>query len=145
MEIPISPLRSGTIIKIYNSNRGQDYVLLGKSKAQNKIVMVKNSAITNEGKLFKQTKLYFLDMESMFQTTDPFYFVPKVKRVVGHRSFVDVKKETLSALLSSSGSFYTKQSMEDLIKIINSFETLRLKDEVYPPIDTPDINKVVKY
>lgn len=144
MELQVSPLTSGTIIKVYNSNRGQDYVVLGQSKREGKLVLAKNNAITNDGTLFKQTKLYTLDIVALFKETDPFYFVPKVRRVVGHRSLSEIKKTDLSNL-SLKAEWYAGLGLEKLNDIIESFELLKIRDEVYPPIDTPDIKKVVNY
>lgn len=143
MELTINPLRSGTIIKIYASNRGQDYVIIGKSIEKKKLFLVKNSAITNNGLLFTQSKLYSLDIVPMFQKTDPFYFVPKIKRVVGHRILGDIKKDVLINLVNGTQSFYN--DINPVINSLNSFESLKTMDEVYPPLDTPDINKVVRY
>lgn len=144
MEIQINPLTTGTIIKIYNSNRGQDYVVLGRSKKDHLLIMAKNSAITNDGKLFKQSKLYTLDMTAMFKASDPFYFVEKVKRVVGHRTLDDVKKEKLISLATGQ-TFYKNGEKSKLLSSLNTFEILKNKDEVYPPLDTPDIKKVISY
>lgn len=145
MEIQVSPLTSGTIVKIYNSNRGQDYVIIGQS--QNKLLMAKNSAITNDGSLFKQTKLYTIDMVPMFKETDPFYFVPKVKRVVGHRSLSAIKKEDLVTLVNATSRFYGEgiEGRVEIVDLLNTFELLKLKDEVYPGLDVPDIKKIVSY
>lgn len=144
MELQINPLTTGTIVKIYNSNRGQDYVIIGQSKDEKTVVAVKNNAVTNDGGLFKQTKLYFLDLTPMFKETDPFYFVPKVKRIVGHR-VLDEKFLNKAALSSLNMTWYPGNFTTKLGKILDSFETLKRKDEVYPHLTVPDIKKVISY
>jgi hypothetical protein len=131
------------MVKIYNSNRGQDYVVIGKAQKQSKVVMVKNSAITNNGSLFSQTKLYFLDMACLFKETDPFYFVPKIRRVVGHRT---LNESSLKSVLNTLNmAWYPIDFKIELDKIIENFEILKYKDEIYPPLNVPDIKKAVNY
>lgn len=137
MELQVNPLSTGTIVKIYNANRGQDYVVLGFSKRYNKMLLAKNTCILNDGGVYEKSKIYSLDVDCMFNKTDPFYFVPKVKRVSGHRTLNE----------TSVKNWIAKQDSTDdvMSQALKTFEVLKYRDEVFPPLDAPDIKKVINY
>ena len=142
MEFLFDPLISGDIVKFYNHNRGADYVLLGICPLSKKAVFVKNNAVTNNGGLFKQTKLYFEDLERMFKPTDNFFMINKVKRIVGKRKLETVSSDFLVSLYKDQ---WYKESLVEFKTILGSFKALETSDEVYPPMSAPDFKKNVLY
>jgi len=52
------PLTTGTVVKIWNENRGHDYVIIGikNSRTNKELALVKNTCINNDGRFHASTK-----------------------------------------------------------------------------------------
>ena len=116
------PLVTGSIIKIWQENRGHDYMVLGvKGIAGNKkLGLIRNNCVNNDGEIHAATKRIhkWIDIEKQ----DGFNTVANAKRVEGTRSY------------SRTGiRNFVRGRIHDV-----SLKALKLSDEIYADLGAID-------
>lgn len=122
------PLVTGTVLKIWNHNRGHDYMVAGFNRGDKTLSLIKNNCINNDGKIHASTQKFSqrtgsfhkeILVEELFDGAST---APRVTRVMGTRDF---DKAHLSQ--------YVRE-------VVGSRTLVALKADhaVYPPIECTD-------
>ncbi|RLA61412.1 MAG: hypothetical protein DRQ78_08725 [Epsilonproteobacteria bacterium] len=123
------PLVTGSVVKIWNENRGHDYVIVGIQgrSGHKKLGLVKNTCINNDGSFHAATRKIhsWIKVEQM----EDFGTAPRVVRVEGSR--VISRNHVTNFVRSRCGN--------------RSLRSLKASDEVYPDLGSIDARSATSY
>jgi hypothetical protein len=123
------PLVTGSVVKIWQENRGHDYVILGirGTSGNRKLGLLRNTCINNDGEIHAATnKIHkWVDVEQL----DEFNTAIRVKRVEGSR---EVSREGIRNFVRCRVGDTAIRALKDT-------------DEVYPELHAVDARSASMY
>jgi len=116
------PLTTGSVVKIWNENRGHDYVIIGisGSSPNKKIALVKNTCINNNGKFHASTTKIHSWIK--IKKIEDFNTADRVVRVEGVRS---INREHVADFVRDRCNNLTLRALKRV-------------DDVYPSLSAVD-------
>jgi hypothetical protein len=131
------PIETGTLVKIWQENRGHDYMVIGLNRGDRTLSLIKNNCINSDGVIHGAT-------QKMSQRTGEFHkeipiedflegdgsrVAPRIKRVIGTRLYN-----------RSHLSNYVRRAVRSTTLI-----ALKTEHDIYAPIECVDARAAITF